>query len=83
MNITEKIDQLKLNVKQHQAQIQILTKEIKQLEAFKSINSNDNVISVDNDNIPNDNDNSNVDMFCNSNVKKTIISKNENLKEFI
>ena len=32
MNITEKINQLKLNVKQHQAQIQILNKEIKQLE---------------------------------------------------
>ena len=43
MNLTEKIDQLKLNIKQHQAQIKILTKEIKQLETFKSNNSNDNV----------------------------------------
>ena len=67
MNITEKIDQLKLNVKQHQAQIQILTKEIKQLEKYNINNSveNDNIIS-------NDNDNSNVDMFCNNNIKKTI-----------
>ena len=77
MNITNKIDQLKLNIKQHQAQINILNKEIKKLETFKSNNSNDNV--------PNDNsnDNSNVDIFCNSNVKKTINKKNENLKEFI
>jgi hypothetical protein len=63
MNITEKINQLKLNVKQHQAQIQILNKEIKQLEKYNV--ENDNIIS-------NDNDNSNVDMFCNNNIKKTI-----------
>jgi hypothetical protein len=65
MNITERIKSLKLNVKQHQAQIQILNKEIKQLESFKINNSVENV------NIPNDNvSNSNVDIFCNSNVKK-------------
>ena len=78
MNLTEKIDQLKLNIKQHQAQIKILTKEIKQLETFKSNNSNDNV--------PNDdvisNDNSNVDVFCFDKVIKPS-KKNENLKEFI
>ena len=32
MNLTERVKSLKLNVKQHQAQIQILNKEIKQLE---------------------------------------------------
>ena len=77
MNITNKIDQLKLNIKQHQAQIQILYKEIKQLESFNINNSVDNV------NISNDNVNSNVNIFCNSNVKKTISKKNGNLKEFI
>jgi hypothetical protein len=62
MNITNKIDQLKLNIKQHQAQIQILYKEIKQLESFNINNSVDNV------NISNDNVNSNVDIFCNTNI---------------
>ena len=80
MNLTEKIDQLKLNIKQHQAQIKILYGEIKKLETFKSNNSVEN---VENDNIPNDNVNSNVDIFCNNNVKKTIKIKNGNLKEFI
>ena len=77
MNITNKIDQLKLNIKQHQAQIQILYKEIKQLESFNINNSVDNV------NISNDNVNSNVDIFCNTNIIKKTIYKNENLKEFI
>ena len=78
MNLTEKIDQLKLNIKQHQAQIKILTKEIKQLETFKSNNSNDN---VPNDN-SNDTVNSNVNVFCFDKVIKPS-KKNENLKEFI
>ena len=34
MDIKQKIDSLKLNVKQHQAQIQILIKEIKNLQDF-------------------------------------------------
>ena len=79
MNLTERIKSLKLNIQQHQAQIKILYGEIKKLETFKSNNSVEN---VENDNIPNDNDNSNVDVFCFDKAIKPS-KKNENLKEFI
>ena len=73
MNIIKKIEQLKLNIQQHQAQIQILNKEIKILQTFKSNNSVENV----------ENDvNSNVNVFCFDKVIKPS-KKNENLKEFI
>jgi hypothetical protein len=74
MNITDRIVQLKLNVKQHQAQIKILYGEIEKLETFKSNNSVEN---VENDNIPNDNDNSNVDVFCFDKVIKPSKKKME------
>ena len=73
MNIIKKIEQLKLNIQQHQAQIQILNKEIKILQTFKSNNSVENV----------ENDvNSNVNVFCFDKVIKPS-KKTENLKEFI
>ena len=50
-NFKERIASLKLNVKQHQDQIKILLKEIKELEHFKTI-SNDNS-TVDNSNVDN------------------------------
>ena len=77
MNIREKINALKLNIKQHQNQIKVLYKEIKVLENFDKNNSN-------NDNISNDTINSKVDNFCISTdekAKKT--SKNENLNKFL
>ena len=73
MNIKERIVSLKLNVKQHQDQIKILLKEIKDLENYKNNNSNENSTI----------DNSNVDNFCISNDKDIILSKNENLNKFI
>ena len=73
MNIKNRIIALKLNVKQHQAQIKILLKEIVELENYKNNNSNDNS-NISNDNI--------VDKFCISTDDK-ILSKNENLNKFI
>ena len=73
MNIKEKIVSLKLNVKQHQDQIKILLKEIKDLENYKNNNSNENSTI----------DNSNVDNFCISNNIKKNTTKNENLNKFI
>ena len=72
MNIKERIVSLKLNVKQHQDQIKILLKEIKDLEHYKG-NSNENSTI----------DNSNVDNFCISNNIKKNTTKNENLNKFI
>ena len=71
-NFKERIVSLKLNVKQHQEQIKILLKEIKDLENYKS-NSNDNS-NISNDVINN---------FCIPNDKDIILSKNENLNKFI
>ena len=71
-NFNERILSLKLNVKQHQEQIKILLKEIKDLENYKG-NSNENnnstIVNVDNFCISNDNDKNN--------------AKNENLDKFI
>ena len=72
MNIKERIVSLKLNVKQHQDQIKILLKEIKNLENYKG-NSNEN----------NNLTNINLDNFCVSNDIKKNITKNENLDKFI
>ena len=72
MNIKERIVSLKLNVKQHQDQIKILLKEIKNLENYKgNSNENNNLTNV------------NVDNFCVSNDIKKNITKNENLDKFI
>ena len=71
-NFKERIVSLKLNIKQHQEQIKILLKEIKDLENYKS-NSNEN----------NNSTIVNVDNFCISNDKDIILSKNENLDKFI
>ena len=77
MTIRERIASLKLNVKQHQDQIKILLKEIRELEHYKTI-SNDNS-TIDNSNISNDNI---INNFCISTDDK-ILSKNENLNKFI
>jgi len=77
MNIKERIVSLKLNVKQHQDQIKILLKEIKNLENYKS-NSNENS-TIDNSNISNDV----INNFCISNNIKKNTTKNENLNKFI
>lgn len=76
-NFKKRIVSLKLNVKQHQDQIKILLKEIKDLENYKNNNSNDDIIN--NSNISNDI----IDNFCVStdNDKKQI--RNENLNKFI
>jgi len=71
-NFKERIISLKLNVKQHQDQIKILLKEIKNLENYKG-NSNEN----------NNLTNINLDNFCVSNDIKKNITKNENLDKFI
>ena len=72
-NFKERIVSLKLNVKQHQDQIKILLKEIKELEHYKTISNDNSTI-----------DNSNVDNFIdNSNNTDKILSKNENLNKFI
>ena len=77
MDIQQTIIALKLNVKQHQAQIKILLNEINELEKYKNNNSNDDIIN--NSNISNDI----IDNFCVStdNDKKQI--RNENLNKFI
>ena len=79
MDIKNRIIALRLNVKQHQAQIKILLNEIKVLEKYKISNSNDNsnnnLIDISNDNI--------IDNFCISNDNEKIIIKNENLNKFI
>jgi hypothetical protein len=72
-NFKERIISLKLNVKQHQDQIKILLKEIKDLENYKGNNSNENSTI----------DNSNLDNFCVSNDIKKNVTKNENLDKFI
>ena len=72
-NFKERIISLKLNVKQHQDQIKILLKEIKNLEHYKNNNSNENSTI----------DNSNLDNFCVSNDIKKNTTKNENLNKFI
>ena len=72
MNIKGRIVSLKLNVKQHQEQIKILLKEIKDLENYKS-NSNEN----------NNSTIVNVDNFCISNDNDKNTAKNENLDKFI
>jgi hypothetical protein len=77
-NFKKRIVSLKLNVKQHQDQIKILLKEIKDLENYKNNNSNDNS-TIDNSTISNDNI---IDNFCISTDDK-ILSKNENLNKFI
>ena len=71
-NFKERIISLKLNVKQHQDQIKILLKEIKDLENYNG-NSNENSTI----------DNSNLDNFCISNNIKKNTTKNENLNKFI
>ena len=71
-NFKERINSLKLNVKQHQDQIKILLKEIKKLENYKG-NSNEN----------NNLTNINLDNFCVSNDIKKNTTKNENLNKFI
>ena len=72
MNIKERIVSLKLNVKQHQDQIKILLKEIKNLENYKgNSNENNNLTNV------------NVDNFCVSNDIKKNTTKNKNLNKFI
>ena len=71
-NFKERIISLKLNIKQHQDQIKILLKEIKNLENYKG-NSNEN----------NNLTNINLDNFCVSNDIKKNITKNENLDKFI
>ena len=59
-DIENKIKSLKLNVKQHQDQIKILLKEIKDLENYKNSNDNNNSnISNDNDKKTSKNENSN------------------------
>lgn len=64
MNIKDKTISLKHNVKQHQAQIQILYKEIRTLEKFDNSNN-----SIDNDkNIIDDKSNV-IDNFCIDNNK--------------
>ena len=68
-NFKERIISLKLNVKQHQDQIKILLKEIKNLENYKG-NANEN-------------NNVNLDNFCVSNDKKKNTTKNKNLNKFI
>jgi len=68
-NFKERIISLKLNVKQHQDQIKILLKEIKNLENYKG-NSNEN-------------NNVNLDNFCVSNDIKKNTTKNKNLNKFI
>ena len=72
-NFNERILSLKLNVKQHQDQIKILLKEIKDLQHNKTI-SNDNS-TISNDNI--------IDNFCISNDNDKNNAKNENLDKFI
>ena len=73
MTIRERIASLKLNVKQHQDQIKILLKEIRELEHYKTISNDNSTI-----------DNSNVDNFIdNSNNTDEILSKNENLNKFV
>ena len=74
MNIKERIVSLKLNVKQHQDQIKILLKEIKDLEHYKG-NSNENSTI--------DNSNDVINNFCISNNIKKNTTKNENLDKFI
>ena len=78
MDIKKRIDSLKLNVKQHQAQIQILIKEIKNLQEFSKNNSNGNS-NNDNSTISNNNI---IDNFCVS-IEDKKPSKNENLNKFI
>ena len=71
-NFKERITSLKLNVKQHQDQIKILLKEIKDLENYKTISNDNSTI-----------DNSNVDNFIDISTDDKILSKNENLDKFI
>ena len=71
-NFKERIVSLKLNVKQHQDQIKILLKEIKDLENYKTISNDNSTI-----------DNSNVDNFIDISTDDKILSKNENLDKFI
>ena len=78
MDIKERIVSLKLNVKQHQAQIKILLKEIVELETYKNNNSNDNS-TIDNSNISNDI----IDNFCVSTNTNKNTTKNKNLDKFI
>ena len=72
MDIKNRITSLKLNVKQHQDQIKILLKEIKDLENYKTISNDNSTI-----------DNSNVDNFIDISTDDKILSKNENLDKFI
>ena len=72
-NFKERIVSLKLNVKQHQDQIKILLKEIKDLEHYKTIsndNNNSTISSVDN-------------FIDNSNNTYKNTAKNENLDKFV
>ena len=71
MTIKERIVSLKLNVKQHQDQIKILLKEIRELENYKTISNDNFTISIDSNFIDN----------TNNTDKKP--SKNENLNKFI
>ena len=71
MNIKERVESLKLNVKQHQDQIKILLKEIRDLENYKTISNDNFTISIDSNFIDN----------TNNTDKKP--SKNENLNKFI
>lgn len=71
MNIKERVESLKLNIKQHQDQIKILLKEIRDLENYKTISNDNFTISIDNNFIDN----------TNNTDKKP--SKNENLNKFI
>ena len=71
MNIKERVESLKLNIKQHQDQIKILLKEIRDLENYKTISNNNFTISIDNNFI---------DKKNNTDKKP---SKNENLNKFI
>jgi len=71
MNIKERVESLKLNVKQHQDQIKILLKEIRDLENYKTISNDNSTISIDSN------------FIDNTNNKDKKPSKNENLNKFI
>ena len=80
MDINKRIVSLKLNIKQHRAQIQILFKEIKNLQEFSKNNSNDKNDNS-NDNLNNSNDKIN-NLYISNDDKKPS-KKNSNLNKFI